>query len=171
MLPIMCTSIHSSPSNCLSNTPSHQRTEIYTHVGLVRYGALILYGWTDWLLCFLVVVFPPCCVRCSFYSFLIPLYPTFVQELDCARLKLAMAMDIERISLQGRKWIPSLRMSQHHPRSLVSLFRKVMCLAESNVSDISPEHRRLLAKRMPHHNPVDLIMILRRHSSVELYSK
>ena len=48
-----------------------------------------------------------------FYSFLIPLYPTFVQELDwelaLAGKLVLVAMDIERISLQGRKWIPCLR--------------------------------------------------------------
>lgn len=35
------------PPNCLSNTPSYQRIGIHTYVGLVRYGALTLYGWTD----------------------------------------------------------------------------------------------------------------------------
>ena len=48
MLPILCASIHPSPSNCLSNGSTPSRESEYTHVlGWSWYGALILYGWTD----------------------------------------------------------------------------------------------------------------------------
>ncbi|KAF1932147.1 uncharacterized protein M421DRAFT_285418 [Didymella exigua CBS 183.55] len=62
---------------------------------------------TDGLIvcCGFWLLYSPLVAFCAFYSFLIPLYPTFVQEPDWEhRLEAgAMATDIERIGLQGRK--------------------------------------------------------------------
>lgn len=85
-LPILCApwlsaSIHLSPSNCLSNRrPSFEWLGTHTcGVGRLWNAYLVR---TDCLaIVFLIVVFPLVAFLC-FYSFLIPLYPTFVQELD-----------------------------------------------------------------------------------------
>lgn len=133
----------------------------YTH--RLGWSGMAHLSCTDGLICFLIVVFPSCASRVLLFT--LSSYPIPPHSLRswigsiCWKL-VQVAMDIERFSHQGRKWIPCLRISVYVPAYLavyetmyITLVLVIEAIFHTFFRDLSTREHADLVPALSLHSP------------------